>query len=164
MTAPFDPGAYRPLSGGQAEVQLKHHFDAAHRLPHLAIDNNKCANLHGHTWGVTLSITGPIQPDMTIVEFGGIKKAWRAFIDQYLDHGTLLGHEDPLLPILDAHSSKVYAFGLDPYTEDLPWPSVEAVTTMLVRVAHALTLPDSCHISGMHVTETAANAVQWRPS
>lgn len=144
----------------RAEVLLNHHFDAAHRLPHLAGGNTKCASLHGHTWGVTLGITGPIHDDMTIVEFGGVKKTWRTLIDTHLDHGTLLGHQDPLLHPLLEHGTKVYTFGTGD-AQGLPWPSVEAVTALLVRFAHTLPLPDDCHISSMHVTETTNNAIRW---
>lgn len=145
-----------------AEVQLTHHFDAAHRLPHLAGGNSKCANLHGHTWGVVLGISGPVQRDMTIVEFGGVKSAWRAAIDVLFDHGALLGVDDPLVPALLEHGCKVFLFGKDGHAYDLPWPSVEAVTACLVRMASTLTLPDGCRVTGMHVTETVSNAVQWR--
>lgn len=144
------------------EVQLNHHFDAAHRLPHLAGGNSKCANLHGHTWGVTLGITGPLQPDMTVVEFGTVKHTWRATIDDLFDHGTLLGANDPLLPVFEEYGMKHYAFGRDNHTNDLPWPSVEAVTTCLVRIASTLPLPPDCRITSMHVTETLSNAVTWR--
>lgn len=145
-----------------AEVQLKHHFDAAHRLPHLSGGNSKCFNLHGHTWGVTLGITGPIQDDMTVVEFGGIKKAFRHFVDEAFDHGTLLGEADPLLPVLEEFGQKLYVFGRDSHADGIPWPSVEGVTAVLVRFAHSLALPDGCAVTGMHVTETVSNAIQWR--
>lgn len=146
----------------EAEVQLKHHFDAAHRLPHLKGENNKCASLHGHTWGVTLGITGPLQDDGTVVEFGGVKKAFRSFVDQAFDHGTLIGFSDPLLPVFTEHAMKHYVFGKDAYSDGIHWPTVEGVTAVLVRFAHGLTLPQGCRITGMHVTETTNNAVQWR--
>jgi 6-pyruvoyltetrahydropterin/6-carboxytetrahydropterin synthase len=146
----------------RAEVQLRHHFDAAHRLPQLAGGNSKCASLHGHTWNVTLGITGPIQDDMTVVEFGTVKKAFRAFVDEQLDHGTLIGADDPLLPVFTEHRMKHFVFGRDGLAEGIPWPSVEGVTAVLVRFAQLLTLPDDCYVSGMYVTETVSNAVQWR--
>lgn len=147
---------------GHAEVQLHHHFDAAHRLPHLAGDNNKCANLHGHTWQVTLGITGPIQPDMTVVEFGSVKKAFRHFVDEAFDHGTLIGFSDPLLPVFQEYGMKHFVFGRDQHADGIDWPSVEGVTAVLVRFANTLTLPPGCHVTGMHVTETVSNAIQWR--
>ena len=157
------PDLNRTTSDGEAEVQLKHHFDAAHRLPHLADGNTKCANLHGHTWGVTLSLAGPIQPDMTVVEFGGIKKAFRYFVDEAFDHGTLLGLADPLVPVFQEYGLKHFVFGQDSHADGIPWPSVEGVTAVLVRFAHSLALPPGCRVSGMYVSETVSNAVQWRP-
>lgn len=153
MTTPTD---------GTAEVQLKHHFDAAHRLPHLEGGNSKCASLHGHTWGVTLGITGPVQDDMTIVEFGGIKQLFRRFVDERFDHGTLLGLADPLLPVFQEYGMKHFVFGQDAHADGIPWPSVEGVTAVLVRYAHSIVLPPGCRVTGMHVTETTNNAVQWR--
>lgn len=152
------------MTGDHPEVQLKHHFDAAHRLPHLAGGNSKCANLHGHTWGVTLGISGPVQPDCTVVEFGGIKRTWRTLLDDLFDHGTLLGADDPLLPVFEDYGMKHYVFGNpdDPHAADLPWPSVEAVTVLLVRAASTLILPADCRVTGMTVTETVSNAVTWR--
>lgn len=149
-------------SDSYAEVQLNHHFDAAHRLPQLAGGNSKCASLHGHTWRVTLGITGPIQDDMTVVEFGSVKKAFRHFVDQAFDHGTLIGLADPLLPVFEEYGMKHFVFGRDAHADGIPWPSVEGVTAVLVRFAHTLQLPDGCHVSGMHVTETVSNAIQWR--
>jgi 6-pyruvoyltetrahydropterin/6-carboxytetrahydropterin synthase len=151
-----------PHATGEVEIQLKHHFDAAHRLPQLAGGNSKCASLHGHTWGVTLGITGPIQTDGTVVEFGSIKKAFRAFIDDHFDHGTLIGFSDPLLPVFEEYGMKHYVFGRDGLAEGIPWPSVEGVTAVLVRFANLLTLPPDCRVTGMYVTETVSNAVQWR--
>lgn len=162
MSDRFQPPAYRPTGDGEAEVELRHHFDAAHRLPHLAGGNSKCFNLHGHTWGVTLAIAGPIQPDMTIVEFSGIKKAFRHFVDEAFDHGTLLGIQDPLVQVLEEYGQKIFVFGQDAHADDIPWPSVEGVTAVLVRFAQSLVLPSGCRVSGMHVTETVSNAVQWR--
>lgn len=159
----FEPAAYRKTTDGEAEVQLRHHFDAAHRLPQLAEGNTQCANIHGHTWGATLSIAGPIQPDMTIVEFSGIKKTFRSFIDTCFDHGMLIGVADPLLPVFQEHGLKHFVFGQDSHADGIPWPSVEGVTAVLVRFAHSVVLPPGCRVSGMHVTETAANAIQWRP-
>jgi 6-pyruvoyltetrahydropterin/6-carboxytetrahydropterin synthase len=144
------------------EVQLKHHFDAAHRLPQLAGGNSKCASLHGHTWNVTLSVTGPLQDDGTVVEFGSVKRAFRTFVDDNFDHGTLIGAEDPLLPVFEQYQMKHFVFGRDGISEGIPWPSVEGVTAVLVRFTRLLTLPKDCRVSGMYVTETVSNAVQWR--
>lgn len=141
-------------------IELRHAFEAAHRLPHLG-SSSKCASLHGHTWGVTLGISGPVQPDMTVVEFGEIKHIWRTALDDMFDHGTMLGAEDPLLPVFEEYGMKHFVFGRDGHAGDLSWPSVEAVTACLVRMAGTLLLPQECRVTSMTVTETASNAVTW---
>lgn len=60
-------------------------FDAAHILPWHA---GKCSRLHGHTYRVDVSVTGPLDTNGIVVDFGDIKTAAAAVIDP-LDH-TLL--------------------------------------------------------------------------
>ena len=81
-------------------VSVAHTFEAAHRLPHLP---GKCVSLHGHSWRVEVTVTAP-RPDRNgiVVEFGAWKKALRSWIDQHLDHGTMLGADDPLIGALRA--------------------------------------------------------------
>lgn len=148
-------------SDGHTEILLNHHFDAAHRLPQLAGGNSKCASLHGHTWHTTLGITGPVQDDATVVEFSTIKHAFRRFIDDAFDHGTLIGFADPLLPVFQDHHMKHFVFGNDSFADDLPWPTVEGVAAVLVRYATTLTLPPGCWVSSLRLTETLSNAVHW---
>jgi len=61
---------------------LKHHFDAAHRLPNY---NGKCASLHGHRWEVEVEVKGQSDPVTgMLIDFTIIKH----IIDQY-DHKHL---------------------------------------------------------------------------
>ncbi|MBB5775396.1 6-pyruvoyltetrahydropterin/6-carboxytetrahydropterin synthase [Nonomuraea jabiensis] len=131
-------------------------------------------NLHGHSWWAEITVSAAeLSHDQTVVEFGALKRALRAFIDDQLDHGAMLGAEDPLAPLLAAHGCKVFLFGqrdLDlatSYTEDLPHPTVEAVAVMLGRVAQALLADLPCavgaSISHVKVVETHVNSAEFRP-
>jgi 6-pyruvoyltetrahydropterin/6-carboxytetrahydropterin synthase len=61
-------------------------FEAAHRLPHVAPDH-KCARLHGHSYHVTIRITGEVDPETGMVmDFADIKAAFKPLRDEYLDH------------------------------------------------------------------------------
>jgi 6-pyruvoyltetrahydropterin/6-carboxytetrahydropterin synthase len=61
------------------ELKLKHKFSAAH---HLENYNGACANVHGHTWSVLISIkTNTLVNDM-VVDF----KELKALIDGRYDH------------------------------------------------------------------------------
>ncbi len=63
-------------------------FEAAHLLPNLP-EGHKCRRLHGHSFKIRLTITGPIQPETGwIKDFGEIKTAFAPLYEQ-LDHRYL---------------------------------------------------------------------------
>lgn len=135
-------------------VSVRHNFETAHRLPHLS---GKCENLHGHSWWVEVTVTAAQLAAGTVVEFGAYKRELRRWIDQNLDHGTMLGPGDPLLPLLRAEGCKVYA------VQD--WPTVENVAGLLADVAR-LILDDlvrapGAYVSRVHLAETHVNAATW---
>jgi 6-pyruvoyltetrahydropterin/6-carboxytetrahydropterin synthase len=123
-------------------LQVKHNFETAHRLPFL---ENKCANIHGHSWKVTFAFEVDINEDGIAIDirgkvfdFGRVKKALRDWIDAYLDHGAMLGVEDALTEPFQVDGCKVYIFGQHLHAEDRPWPTVEAVAQLLYKVAEDL--------------------------
>ncbi|MFZ4160457.1 6-pyruvoyl trahydropterin synthase family protein [Streptomyces griseoincarnatus] len=135
-------------------VTVSHNFETAHRLPHLS---GKCENLHGHSWWAEITVTAPALAAGTVVEFGEFKKLIRQWIDTHLDHGTMLGPGDPLLPVLRAEGCKVY--------EVEGWPTVENVAALLAGTAsraldHLVRAPGA-YVSRVRVTETHVNAATW---
>jgi 6-pyruvoyltetrahydropterin/6-carboxytetrahydropterin synthase len=61
-------------------------FEAAHRLPNVASDH-KCARLHGHSYRVTVHISGDVDPETGMVlDFADVTAAFRPISEQYLDH------------------------------------------------------------------------------
>lgn len=136
-------------------VSVRHNFETAHRIPVLG---GKCENLHGHSWWAEITVTAPeLSPAGTVVEFGAFKKLVRQWIDVHLDHGTILGAEDPLLPILDEHGCKTYRID--------GWPTVERVAELLGNMAErglSLAHPvPGAYVSRVHLSETHVNAATW---
>lgn len=135
-------------------VSVRHNFETAHRIPHLA---GKCVSLHGHSWWATVTIAAPELHRGAVVEFGTLKRELRHWIDTNLDHGTMLGPEDPLLPILREHGCKVYPV--------VDWPTVENVAELLAQVAagilDTLDRAPGAYVASVHVTETHVNAATW---
>lgn len=154
----------RSYGPGMHTITLKHNFEAAHRLPHLG---GKCANLHGHSWWVEVAVSAPVwSADYTVVEFGGFKAMMRDWIDTHLDHGAMLGVDDPLGEVLQAEKSKLYVFGVD--TQIAAWPTVEAVAALLAEKAavwltSAPGTPRGARISRVVVRETHVNAAEFEP-
>lgn len=72
-------------------------FEAAHRLPNVP-DGHKCSRLHGHSFEVTLTVTGPVDDRMGwVVDFADVKAAFKPVLNQ-LDHyylNDIEGLENP---------------------------------------------------------------------
>lgn len=63
-------------------------IEAAHRLPNLP-ESHKCRRLHGHSFRVTIHLTGPIaQPEGWVQDFSEIATAFEPLYQQ-LDHHYL---------------------------------------------------------------------------
>ena len=63
-------------------------IEAAHRLPNVPA-GHKCARLHGHSFAVELSVSGPLGEDSGwVMDFAELKRAFQPLYDQ-LDHHYL---------------------------------------------------------------------------
>ena len=83
-------------------------FDAAHRLP---FHKGKCFNLHGHRYEITIQIIGAPDDNGIVVDYGDIKKTIGAWIDENLDHATLVSSDDTaLLEYVKANGFRHYVF------------------------------------------------------
>ena len=72
----------------RTELSKTFTLEAAHRLPHVPADH-KCARLHGHSFEVTLHVTGPVDPKLGwVIDFAEIKRAF-APLHELLDHRYL---------------------------------------------------------------------------
>lgn len=93
-------------------------FDAAHQLVgHFG----KCANLHGHTYKVEISLTGEtVQHGSSqgmVVDFYHVKKIAGKFVDR-LDHAVLLQGNEPIF-LKDAVDTKRVIFGFRTTAENM---------------------------------------------
>lgn len=98
------PGAGR---AHDCEISKTFSFDAAHQLPH---HDGKCRNLHGHTYSVTVRLTGRVQGYLRdpkgaqqvnpehgmVLDYRTMKEVVKPIIDQ-LDHSFLVAGDEPVL-------------------------------------------------------------------
>lgn len=138
------------------KITVSHNFETAHRTPKLP---GKCQSLHGHSWWAHITLACPeLKSDGTIIEFGILKKEVRRWIDDHLDHGTMLDPDDPLFDILndDGHCKVTSVPG---------GPTVENVAMMIARVTADILmhLDASPHVfvSDVRVRETHVNEASW---
>jgi 6-pyruvoyltetrahydropterin/6-carboxytetrahydropterin synthase len=67
------------------EIFKEFTFEAAHRLPNVPKDH-KCGRLHGHTFRVSVHVTGSVGKDTGwVVDFDDIKRVFEPLREQ-LDH------------------------------------------------------------------------------
>ena len=77
-------------------------FEAAHRLPNVPA-SHKCARLHGHSFPVRVTVSGPIDPALGwVIDFADVKQAF-APLHALLDHhylNEIEGLENPTSEML----------------------------------------------------------------
>jgi len=70
------------------EIFKEFSIESAHRLPNLPPDH-KCSRLHGHSFRITIVVSGDLQPDYGwVMDFADIGEAFHPLFDQ-LDHRYL---------------------------------------------------------------------------
>lgn len=83
-------------------------FSAAHRL--VKGYTGKCQNLHGHSYKVEITMSSSTLDEYDFVtDFSDIKKYCKAWVDDNLDHATIVSDVDtPLLEFLQQENQKHY--------------------------------------------------------
>jgi 6-pyruvoyltetrahydropterin/6-carboxytetrahydropterin synthase len=72
----------------RTELSKTFRLEAAHRLPNVPA-GHKCARLHGHSFEVTLHVSGPVDPHLGwVIDFAVITQAF-APMHELLDHRYL---------------------------------------------------------------------------
>lgn len=86
----------------RTEISRRYRIEAAHRLPHVP-EGHKCRRLHGHSFEVTLHVTGDLDPKLGwILDYADIDQAFAPLRAQ-LDHHYLNevpGLENPTSELL----------------------------------------------------------------
>ncbi|MCZ8206383.1 6-carboxytetrahydropterin synthase QueD [Gemmatimonas sp.] len=123
--------ASRPVS---VELYKQFTVEAAHRLPNVP-PGHKCARLHGHSFGIELRVSGPLDPALGwVMDFAEIKTAFQPLYDQ-LDHHYLND-----IPGLENPTSEVLAVWI--------WERLKPVLPLLSAVVVRETCTSGCEYRG----------------
>jgi len=99
------------------EIFKEFRFEAAHRL--LRNYSGKCTNNHGHSWLVRVHLRGNTldEKDM-LIDFQDVKvlKQW---IDNHLDHATLLWEGDPMIEYIRESGQRLFITTKNPTSEHI---------------------------------------------
>ena len=92
-------------------------FDSAHRVMK---HESKCRNLHGHRYRIELTVVGDLDPLGRVIDFGEMKRLVGAWVDEQLDHGTLLNaNDDDLIELCRQNGWKLYVMDCNPTAENI---------------------------------------------
>jgi 6-pyruvoyltetrahydropterin/6-carboxytetrahydropterin synthase len=94
-------------------------FDAAHRIIN---HESKCKMLHGHRYVLEASFVAKELDNLgRVIDFGVIKEVLGAWIDEHLDHNTILSIADKKLGenIAATTGQKIYYMAQNPTAENI---------------------------------------------
>lgn len=130
----------------------------AHRQPH---HDGHCRFVHGHSWTLRVTFAAEsLDANGFVVDFGGLRylKDW---IDQHLDHGILLAHNDaPGRKMVEAQPEL-----FKPYFVD--HPSCEGLAAEVFKVFAALVEQHEAgrvRVTQVECWEDARNMTTYRPA
>lgn len=141
-------------------LKFRYRFEAAHRLISSAAPS--CQTPHGHTWYATaifkLAAEGLDKSDMA-AEFGVVKKAWKTFLTETVDHSFFHNAKDPLVPHLKKITPKarLLEFPGDPTTE-----MIAGLFALKLKAMHDASGLSSVTPIAVHVQETPTNSITFR--
>jgi len=94
-------------------------FDAAHRI----IDHeSKCKMLHGHRYVIEVTFEAKELDNLgRIIDFGDVKEIFGSWVDENLDHNTILNIKDKKLGenIANTTGQKIYYLEENPTAENI---------------------------------------------
>lgn len=126
-------------------------FDAAHRLNNYV---GKCKNIHGHTYKVALVLQGiHLDKRGILCDFGTLKKKFGSYLDDKLDHATLVNNKDqPLIDFLNQEGAKHFIISGN--------TTAENIAAKLYGCATNIFEGSSWSIISLSVWETATSRVE----
>ena len=116
------------------EIYRQFQFEAAHHLP-TAPEGHKCRRLHGHSYRLTVTVRGPVDPrEGWVMDFGRLKEAVASVYDA-LDHRYL--NE---IPGLEVPTCEVLARWI--------WQRLKPALPGLCRIEISETCQSGCRYEG----------------
>lgn len=135
------------------EITKEFHFEAAHRLHRNY--TGKCTNNHGHSWLVRVHLTGTSLDDKDmLIDFQEIK-ALKHWVDEELDHATLLWEDDPMCEYIRQTGQRIFVTKKNPTSEHL----AEVVLAKAIELFNNSRIQVSC----VEVNETCTTGAKVYP-
>ena len=132
-------------------------WDMAHRVP---LHESKCKHLHGHRYVAEVTFEADALTDEGfVVDFGIIKRKLGAWIDDMLDHNTLVSEDDKVGMAMAVVHQKA---GLRKWAVMKKPPTAENIAEVLFDKAVDLFADDRVRVVSVVVHETPNCAAEFR--
>ena len=123
-------------------------FEAAHRL--LQNYTGKCTNNHGHSWLIKVQIEAPALDNKgMVIDFQELK-ALKTWIDDNLDHTTILWEEDPMCAYIKQSGQRLYT--------TIGNPTSEKIGELIFIQAKQLFEKENVKVKCVEVSETCTSS------
>ncbi len=133
------------------------HFETAHALWGY---DGKCANIHGHSYSLTVTVSGPMISDTKspkqgmIIDFGDLKDVVRKNVVEHYDHTLLLNGNSPHAEYaaVEKGFSKIELCNFQPTCENM-------LIDMVSRLKSSL--PKQVSLRYARLQETTSSYAEW---
>lgn len=125
-------------------------FEAAHRL--LKNYTGKCTNNHGHSWVIKLHIEASDLDDKDmVIDFMEMKEL-KKWIDENIDHTSILWEKDPMCDYIRQSGQRLYTTKGN--------PTSEVIGKIIFEQARKLFENSRIRIKSVEVDETCTSGAQ----
>ncbi|MCG8699481.1 MAG: 6-carboxytetrahydropterin synthase [Bacteroidales bacterium] len=124
-------------------------FEAAHRL--IKNYSGKCNNNHGHSYRVAIEIEATELDNRDMVIDFNETKILKQWIDDNLDHASILWKEDPLIPLLKQLNNKLFI------TEESP--TSEYLAKIILEKSMEIFNSERVKVRSIEINETCTSGV-----
>lgn len=127
-------------------------FEAAHRL--LKDYSGKCSNNHGHSWVVDIELeTEQLDEKGMVLDFSELKRL-KQWIDDTLDHSTILWEKDPMCEYIRYSGQRLFV--------TLENPTSEVIAKIIFEKAQELFANERIRVSSVVVYETCTSRAAYK--
>lgn len=127
------------------ELTVKHHMSAGHRIKGLPGPGAKCANVHGHTFGIEWTFR-VASAGAEAIEFAAVKKELRGWVNENMDHGFIAYADDhDVIKALRGFDSKLFLVHDWPTTEVIAQVIADAVPQQYAHHLHSVKITEGPH-------------------
>ncbi len=146
-------------------VRKKFTFEASHILPNHP---GKCSRLHGHSWGLTVSVAGPVNAETgMVVDFYALSRCVKENVIDHLDHTHLgQGYATVDVPKEPGNRHAFTEFGVfRPWLEADFLPTSENLCAAIGRILEPWIkeLGQDVRLDEIEINETCTSGAVWRP-